>query len=105
MLGSSISGTERGIIPRALDTLFDSVASASDTVDVSVTLTYIQIYCETIQDLLRPESTNIYVRESEDRGVYCEGAAEIRVKSAVRITLISSCLVYVFGQCIFKLAR
>lgn len=43
-------------------------------------MSYIQIYMEQIQDLLRPESCNMQIREG-DNGVYVSGVEEVQVKS------------------------
>ena len=42
-------------------------------------MSYIQIYMEMIQDLLRPSSSNMQIRESE-HGVYISGVQEVQVE-------------------------
>lgn len=50
----------------------------------SVALSYVQIYCERVFDLLDPETppASIVIREDPDRGVYLDGASCTRVSSA-----------------------
>ncbi len=37
---------------------------------------YLQIYNEVISDLLKPERTNLAIREAKKRGVFVEGLSE-----------------------------
>ena len=64
-----------GIVPRTLKRIFSSKFR------VKVNMSYVQIYCETIQDLLDPSNTTqIFVRESE-RTPVLEGASRTDVES------------------------
>lgn len=42
---------------------------------------YLQIYNEVISDLLKPERTNLIIREDKRRGVFVEGLSEWVVRS------------------------
>lgn len=42
---------------------------------------YLQIYNEVISDLLKPEKTNLTIREDKRRGVFVEGLSEWVVRS------------------------
>ncbi|CAK9192262.1 unnamed protein product [Sphagnum troendelagicum] len=68
-----------GIIPRSAAEIFERADSDQDY-EYHVSMSYIQIYMEQIQDLLRPESCNMQIREG-DNGVYVSGIEEIQVKS------------------------
>jgi hypothetical protein len=46
-----------------------------------VRLSYLQIYNEVISDLLRPERTNLVIREDRRRGVFVDGLSEWVVRS------------------------
>eukprot|EP00698_Gefionella_okellyi_P001289 TRINITY_DN1121_c0_g1_i2.p1 TRINITY_DN1121_c0_g1~~TRINITY_DN1121_c0_g1_i2.p1 ORF type:complete len:366 (-),score=52.91 TRINITY_DN1121_c0_g1_i2:1060-2157(-) len=70
-----------GIIPRALRMLFDRIENAEERFEYSVKLTYLQIYMDTIQDLLQPERVKLLVREGTN-GIYVENLSEHRVRSA-----------------------
>ena len=95
-------GEQRGIVPRAVADAFagieaDDIAngampsSSSSSSDPSSSTTtparflvrasYLQIYNETISDLLRPERTNLAIREDARRGVFVEGLSEWVVRS------------------------
>ncbi|XP_061996612.1 kinesin-like protein KIN-UC isoform X1 [Rosa rugosa] len=69
--------SERGIMVRALEDIIFSTAPESDTVEVS----YLQLYMESIQDLLAPEKTNIPIHEDPKTGeVSLPGASVVRIK-------------------------
>ncbi|KAK9913187.1 hypothetical protein M0R45_037011 [Rubus argutus] len=69
--------SERGIMVRALEDIISSTAPACDIVEVS----YLQLYMESIQDLLAPEKTNILIHEDSKTGeVSLPGASVVRIK-------------------------
>eukprot|EP00898_Chlorokybus_atmophyticus_P004213 jgi/Chlat1/4793/Chrsp31S04781 len=76
---ASAYSAQVGIIPRATAEIF--VAAKADwEYDFRVMMSYVQIYMEMLQDLLRPESSNLSIREGET-GVYVAGAEEVFVQS------------------------
>ncbi|ETO60298.1 hypothetical protein F444_21506 [Phytophthora nicotianae P1976] len=79
--GDLVHGDQRGLIPRALEDIFICAEKTHSQAKTTVALSYVQIYCERIFDLLEPEtsSSNILVREDADRGVYIDGAAAVYV--------------------------
>lgn len=76
-----MSGCEenKGIIPRTFQYLFSQLKSENCVHHVYVS--FIQIYLETIQDLLNPETKDIRIREDPDSGVFVEGVEWIKVQS------------------------
>jgi Kinesin motor domain len=67
----------RGIIPRAIEQIFGHIQRhASPRVRFLVRASYLQIYNESISDLLKPERSNLTIREDKKRGVYVEGLSE-----------------------------
>ncbi|KAK8277051.1 hypothetical protein V6Z12_D10G238800 [Gossypium hirsutum] len=69
--------SERGIMVRALEDIVANVYLASDTVEIS----YLQLYMESIQDLLAPEKTNITINEDPKTGeVSLPGAVTVKVQ-------------------------
>eukprot|EP00611_Tribonema_gayanum_P016098 TRINITY_DN2807_c0_g1_i3.p1 TRINITY_DN2807_c0_g1~~TRINITY_DN2807_c0_g1_i3.p1 ORF type:complete len:941 (+),score=253.71 TRINITY_DN2807_c0_g1_i3:17-2839(+) len=78
VFGSSI-GEERGIAARVLEDLFDYVAREErdgGLAAVRITLTFIEIYREEVQDLLRPATSpkDLPLREDEGGGMLVAGA-------------------------------
>lgn len=69
--------SERGIMIRALEDIIADTSPGLDTVAVS----YLQLYLETIQDLLAPERTNIPIAEEPKTGeVSLPGASVVEIK-------------------------
>lgn len=70
--------SERGIMVRALEDIIVNTSPASDSVEV----TYLQLYMESIQDLLAPEKTNIPINEDPKTGeVSLPGATIVKIQN------------------------
>jgi kinesin family protein 3/17 len=73
---------KRGLIPRATEEIFRHIeGSASEKKKFLVRASYLQIYNEVISDLLKPDRTNLHIREDKRKGVYVEGLSEWVVRS------------------------
>ncbi|GLT88836.1 hypothetical protein SLE2022_068450 [Rubroshorea leprosula] len=69
--------SERGIMVRALEDIMDNISLASDSVEVS----YLQLYMESIQDLLAPEKSSMLINEDPRTGeVSLPGASMVKVQ-------------------------
>ncbi|KAK8999320.1 hypothetical protein V6N11_070494 [Hibiscus sabdariffa] len=69
--------SERGIMVRAVEDILANISFASDTVEAS----YLQLYMESIQDLLAPEKMNIPINEDPRTGeVSLPGAVTVKVR-------------------------
>ena len=81
------SGVEaRGIIPRAIEQIFGHIQRhASPAMRFLVRASYLQIYNEAISDLLKPERSNLSIREDKKRGVFVDGLSEWVVRSPAEI--------------------
>jgi len=75
---SSIEPNNIGMMPRAAAEIFVQ-ANNDPSHEYMVLMSYVQIYMELIQDLLRPESENLSIRENEG-GVFISGVQEVQVK-------------------------
>jgi len=72
----------RGIIPRSIDEIFNYIESlTSSGTKFMVRASYLQIYNETISDLLKNEKSTLQIREDKKKGVYVEGLSEWAVRS------------------------
>ncbi|XP_039142909.1 kinesin-like protein KIN-UC [Dioscorea cayenensis subsp. rotundata] len=70
--------SQRGIIVRALEDILADVSPAFDTVSVS----YVQLYLESVQDLLAPEKINIPIVEDPKTGeVSLPGLAIVEIRN------------------------
>ncbi|KAG3068158.1 hypothetical protein PI125_g23472 [Phytophthora idaei] len=77
------TSASRGLIPRAMETIFEEMARIDPTeYDVSLTASFIEIYQEKLRDLLLPNSSRpLRLREDSDHEVCVEGASEIAISS------------------------
>eukprot|EP01091_Cochliopodium_minus_P001063 TRINITY_DN1093_c0_g1_i2.p1 TRINITY_DN1093_c0_g1~~TRINITY_DN1093_c0_g1_i2.p1 ORF type:complete len:956 (-),score=362.75 TRINITY_DN1093_c0_g1_i2:31-2898(-) len=69
----------KGIIPRMVEDIFNSIAEADESMEFLVQVSYVEIYREKIQDLLNPEKKNLNVRQNQQKGVYIEFCTEVYV--------------------------
>lgn len=86
MVGEFEDNKLKGIIPRAFDYIFEKVKQTQQgdkSSKYSVSIAFIQIYLETIQDLFEP-SNQVKIREDPDTGVYLENALWIKVNSTAQ---------------------
>ena len=56
-----------GLIPRIIHGMFDAVDKADPNLEFSIKISYVEIYMETIRDLLEPSSINLQLREDKVR--------------------------------------
>ncbi|XP_074107653.1 kinesin family member unc-104 isoform X5 [Cotesia typhae] len=82
MMGKQEDGQE-GIIPQICKDLFRKIGkNSSDTLKHSVEVSYMEIYCERVRDLLNPKNKgNLRVREHPLLGPYVEDLSKLAVMS------------------------
>lgn len=80
MMGKQEEGQE-GIIPIICDDLFKRIhETESDSLNYSVEVSYMEIYCERVRDLLNPKNKgNLRVREHPALGPYVEDLSKLAV--------------------------
>ena len=86
MVGDFNNKTKSGIIPRAINYIFEQMNKIINNQEgknqsgdkFSVYVSFIQLYLESIQDLLEPELKDIKIREDPEKGVYLEGVHRIK---------------------------
>lgn len=75
---------QKGIIPQMCEDLFRRIdeLAASDNVQSTVEVSYMEIYCERVRDLLNPKNknNNLKVREHPIMGPYVEDLSKLVVK-------------------------
>lgn len=92
-----VNNEHAGIIPRALFQIFNHVENSPHRESITITLSFLQLYRETIQDLLAPANSmnnnnngsshipsredNLPIREDPQRGFYVEGLQEFVVRN------------------------
>lgn len=76
----------RGIIPRATEEIFNYIQNkSSSSTKFLVRASYLQIYNDVISDLLKPERTQLKIRQDKKRGVFVENLSEWVVRSPAEI--------------------
>jgi kinesin family protein 1 len=76
-------GEDKGIIPKTCEGLFKRIVEEDDPdVSYTVEISYMEIYCERVKDLLNPnKSDNLKVREHPVLGPYVEDLSKLAVRS------------------------
>ncbi|RKP21052.1 P-loop containing nucleoside triphosphate hydrolase protein, partial [Rozella allomycis CSF55] len=62
--------TEPGVIPRAIDQVFRLIEESNEDKEYLLRVSFLEIYNETIRDLLAPEQRDIRICEDRKRGIY-----------------------------------
>lgn len=90
MEGDITSNDNKGIIPRAVEALFDGVSQADENYEFTFKVSYVEIYLEKIRDLLDENrlKNNLTVREDKLKGVYIAGVTEEYVTSVQELLQI-----------------
>jgi kinesin family protein 5 len=78
MEGPSLWDMEsQGVIPRTIDKFFSRMADAESSVKFTVSVSYFEVYCEKIRDLLNPTQDNMKIRETKGEGLAIQDLTEV----------------------------
>lgn len=90
MEGDIHSDSNKGIIPRAVEALFEGVSEADENIEFTFKVSYVEIYLEKIRDLLDVNrvKNNLTIREDKIKGVYIAGVTEEYVCSVEELLQI-----------------
>ena len=83
MVGEFDNPSIKGIIPRSFDYIFDrikQIQKEDPSSKYNISISFIQIYLEMIQDLFEP-SNQVRIREDPERGVFLDNCLWIKVKN------------------------
>ena len=69
-----------------LSHIFQHIADETDNIEYTIRCSFLEIYMETIRDLLTTTTKPLKIRESPERGIYVEGLVE-EVLSSHRINM------------------
>ncbi len=67
----------QGVIPRCVDALFDEINKSDSMIQFQVVLSFYEIYCEKIRDLLNPAQVNLKIRETRNNGFIVQDITEV----------------------------
>jgi kinesin family member 5 len=89
MMGADIGDDNaKGIIPRIVEQIFDSIMRSDGSIEFMVKVSYMEIYMEKIRDLLVPSNDNLPIHEDKQRGVYVKGLNEFYVANVGEVYTI-----------------
>ncbi|XP_062260168.1 kinesin-like protein KIF1A isoform X1 [Platichthys flesus] len=83
MMGRQDQQDQQGIIPLLCEDLFTKINDINNenSMSYSVEVSYMEIYCERVRDLLNPKNKNLRVREHPLMGPYVEDLSKLAVTS------------------------
>uniref|UniRef100_A0AC34QNN7 Kinesin-like protein unc-104 n=1 Tax=Panagrolaimus sp. JU765 TaxID=591449 RepID=A0AC34QNN7_9BILA len=83
MMGKPTDPEEMGLIPRLCNDMFNRIGKdmSDPNLTYSVEVSYMEIYCERVRDLLNPSAENLKVREHQHLGPYVEDLTKLAVRS------------------------
>ena len=81
MEGITKDNTLKGIIPRAIEYIFETLENFSEEFEFSIKCSFIEIYMEKIQDLLDISKKNLLIKEDKENGIFVQDCTEIYVTS------------------------
>ncbi|CAG8642954.1 9596_t:CDS:10, partial [Acaulospora morrowiae] len=69
-----------GVIPQAVDTVFEYIKKCQEK-QFLLRVSYMEIYNETVRDLLSPDTVDLRIHEDKHRGVYVSPLKEVLVST------------------------
>lgn len=68
-----------GVIPQAIEDVFAYIKEASQNKEFLLRVSYMEIYNESVRDLLTVEQTDLRIHEDKRKGVYVSPLKEVVV--------------------------
>jgi hypothetical protein len=69
MEGPNLEDEEMGgIIPRSIRLIFELIQLTESSTVFTISVSYFEVYCERLRDLLNPSQDNMKIRESKETG-------------------------------------
>ncbi|CAG9312444.1 unnamed protein product [Blepharisma stoltei] len=82
MMGLNIYDTDtRGVIPRSVSQIFEAVESDGGDIEYTIKCSMLEIYKETLKDLLDPQPLNLKIKQCPSKGIYVQGLTEVSITS------------------------
>ncbi|XP_078442011.1 ATP binding microtubule motor family protein [Wolffia australiana] len=85
MEGPNISGyrgEKKGLLPRAVDKLFEQIKHSEETTKLTVKISMVEIYMEKVRDLFDLSKDNLQIKESKTQGIFLSGVTEVTISNA-----------------------
>ena len=82
MQGPDIENLEiQGIVPRMVRTVFNRIDNSSENIEFTVKVSMVEIYMETIKDLLDPTKVNMKIKADKQKGIFIHDLTERYIAS------------------------
>eukprot|EP00298_Acanthocystis_sp_HF-20_P017398 c21739_g7_i2.p1 GENE.c21739_g7_i2~~c21739_g7_i2.p1 ORF type:complete len:874 (+),score=447.06 c21739_g7_i2:188-2809(+) len=86
MFGDRENLALRGLVPRCSEQIFQTILTGKGGgAEFTISCSYVEVYQEKLQDLLKPENEDLQIREDNVRGVYVAGLSHEYVGSVADI--------------------
>ena len=82
MLGTS---DNPGIMPLTMTELFRMISMSNQFDEYTVKVSYLEVYNETLKDLLASDDTNLEIREDPEKGIVVAGITELIATSTQEV--------------------
>lgn len=70
-----------GIVPRMVKTVFDRINAASESIEFTVKVSMVEIYCENLKDLLNPVKDRLIIKQDPIKGIFIPDLTETYISS------------------------
>lgn len=70
-----------GMIPLSFEQIFKQVEENKAHTDFNISISYLEIYCEMVRDIIDPGRDNLDIREDKDKGVFIQNISKHEVTS------------------------
>lgn len=74
---SLFDSNSQGVISRSIDKLFTLITQAEADLEFRIHVSYLEIYCEKLRDLLNPAQDNMKIRENKGEGFVVQDNTEV----------------------------
>lgn len=81
MLGDVLNEEEHGVIPRVATQIFEMIEKDEQEIEFTLKCSLLEIYKETLRDLLEIDVAGLQIKECPRRGIYVKGLTEVCVTS------------------------
>jgi hypothetical protein len=75
-------------VPRSVQHLFEFIRDHIDDIQFQVTVSFLQIYLEVINDLIDPANLNLHIREDPRSGIFVESLSQQTVMSQQELLVL-----------------
>lgn len=77
MFGDLHKKNLKGIIPRAIEHIFQTIHACEIDIEFILTCSMLEIYKENLHDLLNTDKVDLKIKESPIKGIYVEGLTQL----------------------------